>query len=844
MNPCVRPAGLVFAMLASQLTWAQLVEPDPPPAESLKTIPIPAVVDQISGLDLVPNFIADESAAVQLGKALFWDAQAGSDGQACASCHFHAGADNRTKNQLAPGKNGGNDMFDPTATGGVGPNHRARPGDFPFHQLMDPDDADSPVLFDTDDVMSSQGVFGATFNDIIEGDPDDDCTLMSMDPEGFHVNGVNVRRVEPRNTPTVINAVFNHRNFWDGRANNIFNGVDPFGYRNEDARVLEMQGGSVVAVQVAFENSSLASQAVGPPLSDFEMSCAGRIFPKLGKKLLSLPPLADQRVHPNDSVLGGLSNAPGNGLTTDYAALIQAAFPSRFWDSNLLFDSEQRQIGSGDPANTDQYTLMESNFALFWGLAIQAYEATLVSDDSPFDRFAEGDEGALTDAQKRGMDVFLSRNAACFNCHQGPEFSSAAVSHFAEETPRGEFDELETVIERMRMADEELRYQVMGDAQFGAAQWQGTAGVRNLPTTTYAGSGGEFKIGVCRYDTSSFMMGTDGRWQTEDVTFTGRLMRGNPFFCGNSVTVFLADNDPEQGSDYVVITRDDGFEYYNGFVTGGDLEIIGPALYDAGFYNIGVRPIAEDAGVDAMDGFGYPLSFAKQWQMQLLDQDVPDNFVVKASRFEVPFHYEADAIFFPGGFWGAEWPHVDFGPPDFVQRVRPPVFGRGQEAVPASPSQTGNNWNLAAIENMRMAVGGSFKTPTLRNVELTGPFFHNGGQATLEQVVDFYNRGSDFAEENRRNLAPFIRVLDLTDEEKADLVAFIKALTDERVRCERAPFDHPSLVVPFGSWGDNVSVVDDGTGRAVDGSIWTPAVGAAGREAEGYGCLRPFMGAQ
>ena len=33
-----------------------------------------------------------------------------------------------------------------------------------------------------------------------------------------------------------------------------------------------------------------------------------------------------------------------------------------------------------------------------------------------------------------------------------------------------------------------------------------------------------------------------------------------------------------------------------------------------------------------------------------------------------------------------------------------------------------------------------FKSPSLRNVELTGPYFHDGGQATLEQVVDFYGR--------------------------------------------------------------------------------------------------------
>lgn len=49
------------------------------------------------------DFVKDRKAAVQLGKALFWDMQLGSDGlMACASCHFHAGADTRAKNQMNP----------------------------------------------------------------------------------------------------------------------------------------------------------------------------------------------------------------------------------------------------------------------------------------------------------------------------------------------------------------------------------------------------------------------------------------------------------------------------------------------------------------------------------------------------------------------------------------------------------------------------------------------------------------------------------------------------------------------------------------------------------------------
>ena len=70
--------------------------------------------------------------------------------------------------------------------------------------------------------------------------------------------------------------------------------------------------------------------------------------------------------------------------------------------------------------------------------------------------------------------------------------------------------------------------------------------------------------------------------------------------------------------------------------------------------------------------------------------------------------------------------------------------------------------------------GGSFKSVGLRNIELTGPYFHNGGTATLEQLVDFYARGGDFA-----NGA--IRSFPVTPSQKAALVAL------ERQRQDPAP---------------------------------------------------------
>ncbi len=69
-----------------------------------------------------------------------------------------------------------------------------------------------------------------------------------------------------------------------------------------------------------------------------------------------------------------------------------------------------------------------------------------------------------------------------------------------------------------------------------------------------------------------------------------------------------------------------------------------------------------------------------------------------------------------------------------------------------------------------------FKVPTLRNVGLTAPFMHDGSLATLEQVVEHYNSGGR-AHPHR---SPLVRPLGLTAGERADLVAFLRSLTDEK----------------------------------------------------------------
>ena len=73
---------------------------------------------------------------------------------------------------------------------------------------------------------------------------------------------------------------------------------------------------------------------------------------------------------------------------------------------------------------------------------------------------------------------------------------------------------------------------------------------------------------------------------------------------------------------------------------------------------------------------------------------------------------------------------------------------------------------------------GRFKTPSLRNVAVTGPYMHDGSMDSLEEVVEFYNEGG----EDNPMLDGGIRPLRLTEQEKSDLVEFMKALTSPEYR--------------------------------------------------------------
>ncbi len=630
--------------LAVRTPLAETAAPPDPQSDfaSLKSMAVPGPSPEV-----LAQYIANKPAAIQLGKALFWDTKVGSDNKtACASCHHHAGADHRITNQLSPGLLAGDKTFQLG-----GPNYTLKAEDFPFTKHLFVDQA-RPQLSDINDVVGSQGLPSASLTDISRTTgPADVCANVPDDVfhggSGFNINGTNTRQVTGRNTPTVINAVFNFRNFWDGRANNMFNGGDPFGMRNPNALVWKVEAGVLRQVQVAIPSSALASQSVGPPLSAVEMSCAGRSFMKLGKKLLPQVPLSGQAIAPNDSVLAPLAALRARNAQPTYAELIKKAFLPEYWASPAVIGMTSADGARFAPMDLlaprtivndlarYRVSQMEANFALFFGLAIQLYESTLIANDTPYDRYLEGKTDAMTPQQVRGFKVFVG-NGRCINCHGGAELTHASFSN----------------VTRVR-----LERMAMGNFQ--------------------------------------------------------------------------------------------------------------QAIYDDGFYNIGVRPTADDLGAGGKDPFGNPLSETRM-----------------------------------------------------VQIGKTQLLGNGFDPVMEASVSPGQ----------RVAVDGAFKVPGLRNVEFTGPYFHNGGKATLMQVVDFYNRGGDFADVNRDNLAPDIAPIGLTEFEKQDLVAFLLALSDDRVRYKKAPFDHPSICFNHGHPVDaSGALIPDGTtGKATDNTQCLPAVGAGG----------------
>jgi hypothetical protein len=1104
-------------------------------------------------------------AAEVLGKALFWDMQVGSDAvQACGSCHFHGGADNRTRNQLNPNSLGGDGELDVVASGTTNVDVDATL--FPFHKRFDPlaggDGIENPEVVERDanDVMSSMGVsrfkrfadippiglatsfvpnlpntvdFGVRSlrPDIACGDAGTDCPAED-DPIAV-MQGV--RRIEPRNTPTFHGAAFNFDNFWDSRARFVFNGGSVFGASDPQAHIfinlsptLAPNAGPLVPFQgatngdireelaeecaegeeeacelaeqpVRIKFSSLASQSVGPPLSDFEMSFAGRNWPKIGKKMLqghggaihaigpspqtagtranAVVPLANQLVDTTDSRLGPFSNRGGSvctalgrptninkpGLCISYPDLIKLAFARQFWNRQNRhlngaaavctgvedgfpvpagcdpFDGYALSVANGaaSTTNTNQFTHMEANFSVFFGLAVQAYENLTIPDHTPFDQFMDANPFAAHGVGQSGEQAVLFPTLVPDGMDGvfdgvSPVGTHGALNLIPDDPSTDEYD---------GFGPEELfGMDIFMGANLTAAlpPDQALADFNNTvprnPTfmvTTATDAPATIAVGSNPFArTARCMLCHLGPEQTDhSINIAHGIIKGDAEFefptppfvpdplastvpgglFGDGLLpapepsspiatvpgLILSEEVTEGAAQDAVEVEPRNFATFDDLDTFWDDRVVAQqsrfSFGDQGIYNIGLRPVGEDIGRGGADPFGWPLSLSDLTLKNIggptflpgttmldfdpvnLDttfEETGDGIPFAGSVYElesinpgferdpmepqlpeymVPWmhglpagelHPQIDemagfapnTLTMPNGGPAIEYAEVLFGSDVHCAVYNPDAFGDGppnfgwgsslsldSQVCPNNQSGVASNLDYPVHGTWpnpnQVLKDGAFKAPALRNVELTGPYFHTGSYLTLRQVVDFYMRGGDFPLTNAADRDPhiidieeqafafgpstdpdFFVVFDciagppdipavpetpdacgsfnflagtfadalpdtaylydsmpdtdhpLTPEyatqedAKNAIVKFLIALTDPRVKRERAPFDRPEIFVPIdGAAPDNTGgrstlVTQSGApcpvpgpGSAGDCFQQVPPVGAAGR---------------
>ncbi len=138
--------------------------------------------------------------------------------------------------------------------------------------------------------------------------------------------------------------------------------------------------------------------------------------------------------------------------------------------------------------------------------------------------------------------------------------------------------------------------------------------------------------------------------------------------------------------------------------------------------------------------------------------------------------------------------------------VEAPFHNTGLYNLDGRGAYPPNNTGVEAVSN-RPEDMGRFRAPSLRNVALTAPYMHDGSMATLEEVVRFYEAGGryiadgPYAGDGRRSplKSGLVSGFTLTDQERADLIAFLEALTDTTFITDPRfsdPFAAEARVVP------------------------------------------------
>jgi cytochrome c peroxidase len=579
--------------------------------------------------------------------------------------------------------------------------------------------------------------------------------------------------------------------------------------------------------------------------------------------------------------------------------------------NNDPFDGYVLNIAPGpaNATNTNEFTQMEGNFSLFWGLAVQSWVNILVPDNTPFDQFLDANPGAFLALGEPGEPGLVADLLNCGQAGADPNYCFTPIGNFkrdpgvmALQTPAGEGGAGGTLVASGGNRASGAPDPLLGLDIFFASNLS----LKN-PNFRTGRCGECHAIPTLTDHTMPFTSKINLMDAVAEFATPGIELVVEPLARLRVISGFLLESElMENGQDAVerrFINQSikpcptDGLAYAGalelpnvgtpGGLVGVDPQCNGAdaAFLDNGIYNLGVRPISEDIGRGGNDAFGWPLSIATLMMKNIAGTDYEPGTPIStfdpndlSSAFE---ETAQDQQINPGyegepanpqipPYLGAFVNNITVGdfPPEmdeaggaiggmlntltdvsmiegFMDTLGPFNPGNisaevlnfgGFSTRPGDQQDQMGTWpNVNRVGRM-----GSFKAPQLRNVELTGPYFHNGGKLTLRQVVDFYTRGGDFPKTNAEhrdfNLVNMnIEIQsNLNEDEKVALVDFLLELTDERNRHDRAPFDHPEVIVPIdGTAPENRDAANTTTlGRAamLASPLFqdVPAVGAAG----------------
>jgi cytochrome c peroxidase len=798
------------------------------------------------------NGISVQRAALRvLGKALFWDQQAGSDGQACATCHFLAGGDNRVTNTLNPGSRNTNAaesvLWNPTLSGGTGaPNYTLTAGDFPFHKLTDPLETNyekKDVIFDTDDIVGSIGTFHATFtgspapnyNTAFAQGTYDSFTPI-VDPV-FKVGTRNTRSNGPRQAAPMINAVFNFRNFWDARADNTFNGFNPFGAMDQVTMLKVNTGTALTQDFAAVTNSSLASQACGPPVAatSDEMAFTGRTMPDLGRKMLRLTGPGKGATATATLGFGVLTitvTAGGTGYTAPVVSFsgggggTGAAGTATVDATGAITGITVDLPGSGyTAAPTVNITDATGTGAAATATLDTAGSVKTITITAPGSNYIHGATVSISGGGGGGATATATVNGA------------GAVTGITITAAGSAFVTPPLVL----ISSTGLGYNAI--IPLGAQLISSTDSVLGSfsPAAANGGRGISLKYAnliqwafVPQYWDSSGPPDPVSGLNTTLLTTDGfHLMESNfGLFWGLAIqeyeTTLRADQSPY---DQFMAGNNSAFDPIGGPTSQKSQDIMRGLLTYIHTENTAqqVNPIFNNINFGACQ-----LCHSGPELTENSLTNVPLKFFV-TTDMTVKMDHNRDLAIVPASS------NFDVGFTNIGSRPSREDLGLGAtvlNGLPLSQTRAGLQGFIFGLPALFPAkpnpsrgsnIDGAFKIPSLRNIELTGPYFHHGGELTLKQTVEFYARHGDFADVNEPNIDVGLAMVNNIADADADLlVKLLISMTDERVRWEQAPFDHPQLFIPNGNnTGLNNPVL--GAGYAADNYITLPAVGAAGR---------------